>query len=1740
MSYKTNFDRITFKDPGEYIEGDGTNLNVISSNLVNIQLGNTDASTKLSILNSDSSEVGYITDTGVIHGSNISTDSGADINALAQINTDKSDPQGFCDCSTISISFDDGTSTLTISDSGGSFSYYSESTKYTKTGDQTFEMGMEEGSHFIYYQNSTIAETTTFTIDLIKRYALIAFIYWDATNSKALYIGHEYRHGIIMDSRTHAYLHVVHGFALESGGQLGNILADENGSLDSHCQFSNGASICWDEDAKFEHGARLSTATIPVFYRTGLDESNIWRSDETRAFPIRNDATTGRATYNQLTGGSWQQTAVANNDFVLAHVAVTNDVDRPYVVFQGQADYLDLTSARAGADTEINSLITEGLPIVEFKFVATVIIQTGNIQGQNYSNTVQSRIVSTVDGADYIDLRGVVIGRIGTSSTVTDHNALSNVVLATTGITYGHIDDQAQIIYGIKTFINGLGAGTEAPGTLIQGSSETPYLTLKNTTDEHTAGGAESQIIFEDHSNTTLARIETSHEGTSDDTKGQFKIAIHNGTSLTDRLTIQSNGTFIFDGNVQVNGTTTTVDSQTMTVADPVITIGGTSAPTEDDNKDRGLEFRWFDTEARVGFFGFDDSTGFMTFIPQATNTDEVFTGNYGSFDVLRTYYRTTHTDGTNSYVSGNGTDLTLGGGDINLTATENINVPIDIGLTFGDDGENIVGDGTNLTINSSANLYLTAGASADVIIPVNIGLIFGDGAEKIESDNTNLTIASGGNIYLSATASNDVIIPVNIGLIFGDGSEKIESNNTDFTINSGGDINLTATADVNIPTNIGLTFGDDGEKIEGNGTDLTISSSNDINFITGGEYSLSMSGNETFIGLTTDIILLLQGGTDGSRGNIELSTNSINLDADGIQLRTTNLQTTYFQANSTGLKVPTSGQKLYFVDTGEYISGNGTDLTIGSGASINMATSGYVYVKKTAPANVFGNEARVSIYTTSGYGDAQGYLGSLCFGGYDTGIENNPDCAIISSNNENDFTTSNYSANLEFRTTAVGSTTPTLNFKIDYDGSIVVPNSDQKLYFVDTDEYISGDGTDLTIGSGGEIVLNCSSGDRLIVNGTKTNVIDDLEVGGNATITGNLTVGGSSIYGLPIGSIISYTTNTPPAGYLICDGSAVSRTTYIQLFSVIGTTYGAGDGSTTFNIPDIQGKTVVGKDTTDNDFNTMGETGGEKTHTLTTAELPSHNHSISDSGHRHLVPNLTQYVNGRVGTVGSLYKNDGQINTEYTSTTTTGITINSTGSGSSHNNLQPYITLNYCIKYSDVVVHSIIDDLETLHWDETEAELNVVIGETDIMKFSTTDITATMPVKIENNKGLCIAKSSAQNATIAEHNSIQLGSTTHFGGTYDEHTGVCLYSQMDGAWGTSDFRIKTSSNWATYESTETALIVSNDLTTVRKDCLIGGDLSIGGDLNMTGGTINYTSDRRAKKYIITTSSQDDFNVLKSIEIHKYKYIDELRRGTTEIHGVIAQELNEVYSEAITLTTDFIPNVYKYVKVIENNIVENYILCQLYEQSDLTIVLNVGDVLQIIDYYGRSVNCSIMEVIAETDTKPTQIKLISKGFNQRHFTDAQMDKVFIFGTQVTDYHKVIKERLIPLTISAVQYLANKVETMETSTNEHTNDVTVHKQTIGFSVDSSGEVISEENGNVEVEHMGTGVYKIIYTNYYLSYVPTIHVMPRIGMFGVFYTVQQREITNEYCIVDVGKFDDGGFSSGDCGLSIVVII
>ena len=94
-------------------------------------------------------------------------------------------------------------------------------------------------------------------------------------------------------------------------------------------------------------------------------------------------------------------------------------------------------------------------------------------------------------------------------------------------------------------------------------------------------------------------------------------------------------GNLTVTGNFTVNGTTTTVNSTTTTVDDPIFTIGGDTAPRSDDNKDRGLEFRYHNgSAAKVGFFGFDDSTSKFTFIPDATNTSEVFSGTKGNLDI--------------------------------------------------------------------------------------------------------------------------------------------------------------------------------------------------------------------------------------------------------------------------------------------------------------------------------------------------------------------------------------------------------------------------------------------------------------------------------------------------------------------------------------------------------------------------------------------------------------------------------------------------------------------------------------------------------------------------------------------------------------------------------------------------------------------------------------------------------------------------------------------------------------------------------------------------------------------------------------------------------------------------------------------------------------------------------------------------------------------------------------------------
>jgi microcystin-dependent protein len=140
-----------------------------------------------------------------------------------------------------------------------------------------------------------------------------------------------------------------------------------------------------------------------------------------------------------------------------------------------------------------------------------------------------------------------------------------------------------------------------------------------------------------------------------------------------------------------------------------------------------------------------------------------------------------------------------------------------------------------------------------------------------------------------------------------------------------------------------------------------------------------------------------------------------------------------------------------------------------------------------------------------------------------------------------------------------------------------------------------------------------------------------------------------------PTGSIIMYGAATAPTGWLLCDGSAVSRTTYADLFAIIGTTFGVGNGSTTFNLPDLRDRFVVGAGTSYNN----NDTGGEATHVLTIEEMPAHSHNIYIGPHAQ-------------GTRAATY---------YTDSYNQQISTSSVGGNQGHNNLPPYIGLTFIIK---------------------------------------------------------------------------------------------------------------------------------------------------------------------------------------------------------------------------------------------------------------------------------------------------------------------------------------------------------------------------------------------------------------------------------------------------------------------------
>ncbi len=232
------------------------------------------------------------------------------------------------------------------------------------------------------------------------------------------------------------------------------------------------------------------------------------------------------------------------------------------------------------------------------------------------------------------------------------------------------------------------------------------------------------------------------------------------------------------------------------------------------------------------------------------------------------------------------------------------------------------------------------------------------------------------------------------------------------------------------------------------------------------------------------------------------------------------------------------------------------------------------------------------------------------------------------------------------------------------------------------------------TTGGAGQVHFVIGNTNIVVPKNVRTMVFTD---GGSVLLAD---AGGQS----PPGTMMVYAGASVPSGYLLCYGQAVSRTTYASLFSAINAIWGGGDGSTTFNLPDMRGRVAAGADNMGgtaanrlDQIGGLGGVGGNEGFSLAVTNLPSHSHTISDPGHNHAVNDTGHFhtyfqsANQNTTVSGSAAPGNNGGSTSNTGSATTGVTIknNTTGITATDNAggnaafsiVQPTAAINWIIK---------------------------------------------------------------------------------------------------------------------------------------------------------------------------------------------------------------------------------------------------------------------------------------------------------------------------------------------------------------------------------------------------------------------------------------------------------------------------
>ena len=442
---------------------------------------------------------------------------------------------------------------------------------------------------------------------------------------------------------------------------------------------------------------------------------------------------TGELAYSYVAG-----TQSNNGDRLYIGTGTENSGVAPSVDIIGGKYFTGMLDHAAGTTTVNSALIVDSNKHIDVLNVGTLALESSGGSGQEVTSIVtemggspsDAQLISAQGVKEYVDqqvtaqdldFQGDSGGALSIDldsetltisgdtgiSTVGSGNTIS-IDLDNTAVTagsYGSATAVATFTVDAQGRLTAAGTAAIATALTVDGDSGSEDVSL--LTDD-------LQILG------TTNEIEVAVSKVSTDVKAT--IGLPNNVTIGNNLNVT--------GNLTVNGTTTTVNSTTVTIDDPIFTLGGDSAPGSDDNKDRGLEFRYHDgSSAKLGFFGFDDSASTFTFIPDATNNTEVFSGSAGNV------------------VFGEGTFTGLASGNIKVGQTA--------------DGEIDTSSG-NLTIDSAGG---TVTIDDDVDITGGLDVTGALTAASLTL-TTDLAVAQGGTGVSSFTDN---------GVLFGDGSNALD-----------------------------------------------------------------------------------------------------------------------------------------------------------------------------------------------------------------------------------------------------------------------------------------------------------------------------------------------------------------------------------------------------------------------------------------------------------------------------------------------------------------------------------------------------------------------------------------------------------------------------------------------------------------------------------------------------------------------------------------------------------------------------------------------------------------------------------------------------------------------------------------------------------------------------------------------------------------------------------------------------